>query len=669
MPYTSTMEVKSTSLKAVSNQAINSKAENETASNVAATGQENITLDEVSQAREALVKLKNDLNEESVIAKMDQSSKLWASKFCEDLGIDLRIMEPLLPKIVDTSEITKLQAISLEKLIHKASPEMKKQFIGYIPSYFLPCFSDETLKIAFNDEEISRIRSLPTSNPNFVGGYMCSFHLLGYNIENLKVTGVSCEALGSHETNHGLNSLFRSMLSEEDLRSSVIEGLKDEVTNGSLGGLGTYMKEHPTYMPDRRMREEMANLVEELIKNRDDRKIYADENTEGNISITIHRLSDEGKAYTLELAKKHPNFMEACSNDENIAINSLSKLITNNIFKFDLLMGNLFEGSLNITIPKETLEGLPKNETEELKKHIYENPKALAFAKESAKKFVEVFEGNLLVQGDKFNPASYLHYIFCNEEVESYKVGSTCKLAIGDNDHQSIEKEQATIKLFTLGEQYIKTVRSLSILPQNPDLVKKKMTLFAFRQEHDETLRKIENFIHDKVISLSDTISELASVETSGKQLKAELRQSPYLSNIIEKHQEEIFTSLRNNRKNILQCLEKNNVECNEFKEMIIKEEEVFERILLSQKELSPSDFSPESGITDKDILKEIELLEKELLEIQKTAQFDSFRGFIPLVYKPESEAIATTREVSFDELPDEIKSRLLQIQKEDVTH
>jgi hypothetical protein len=615
-----------------------------------------------SQAVQALIGLKGSADKEVIISAMEISMKAWASTVCERLGLDINIVEPLLPKLVDSSEITRLQANDINTHLVKVSPEKQELVLKSLPEYLLPCLPEETLKVAFTDSEIEQIKLSPADNPHIAAAYYSSTHIIGFNEKNIIQAGeISGPELGAHEMNHGLNSLFRSMLSPKDLEKSVIEGLKDEIVNGSLGGIGLISRGYPTFIPDIGMRSELGNLFEELAQNKDDERLFIDEFKDGSVKIDIPKLSDKGKAFVLDIAKRHPAFMELCSNDETTAISLLSRMFIDLLFKFNMANGQITSGAPSITLKEELLGSLPSHEREELKKAIYANPPALEFAKNSARKYSEVQQSGILIPHITNSPVLYIQYAFCNEEIESYIAGAASKLATGDNNTEEIGRLSTTIDLFNTGKEYVEKLRSLSLLPQNLELAKHRMHLIALRHEHSEELRKIELFIEKEVNPLSTTMHELENAEQDDKRFRHPIEHSSSFkgSIIISEYNEEKYSELRQHRDSILECLRKNGHPCQELTEATEKEKQLFGEIKKAQEGLTEADFYPTACINDEAILKEVEDLEKKLIEIQRTAQFHSFKGFQPLIYKkPSTATFSEIKVIPIDDLPPEILAR-----------
>ena len=605
-----------------------------------------------------------DASNETIRQLTEEAVRAWTGTVAEKLEINPELIEPLLPRIVSCDEMMRLRAECFEREMLKMFTGAKKELIRSLPHEMKYYFSQTTLALAYGPDEIALIKRKKPPVVNLLGGYMSKFYVLAVNEDGVRSGQMSPFELGAHEGNHGLCALFRSLLTEEDLNSEIITGLKEEITNGAIYTFGDAFKTHPLYIPSSNMRNKVAAFLEELIRNgKNDDRVSAEVFDDNGLVFEVPKLNEKGKHELLEIAKKYSDFMETCSEKDSTAVSVLSNLVNRQMLRFGLAKGILpIQSEYSVRINQDVFEKLPKDKIDKLREALYSSPKAKEFALSAAKNLLSMVEGNGGFQAKQHlgltpNLTEAVMYTFCPEEQDCYKAGAVCGLA-GEPTPESEVRLHATLELFDLGKKYVEKLQTVSVSPQDLQSVKKSTELLAVRIEHSEKLRTIEKIIDTEISLLKSRIPNLSELLKEEQAIRYKHQKYFIASDeFMSPGEQERLNDLQEIRLKIQDLLENNQIHCKHFVEALKEEKEFYETIKSLQEGVKAEDVNPVKRCLDENLISELRALEKQMAEKQKIARMPALEN----IFRPEclgKTVVVTEGEIDESELPADIQKQ-----------
>lgn len=585
------------------------------------------------------------LGEAEIRQRAEDSMVEWADKFSLRIGIRPAILRGLLPQVVTMNELVKIQADLISKKLLKTTPEMSKMIIKNLPLSIVENLSDEVRTYAFQGDELP-VTNKADSGGKLGGGYDSNFHVTAIDPKVIYSGILTPEEIGAHEGHHAINTLFRSLLCNEQRTNALIEGLANDITSGSKCVLSLYGIDELPFIPTREMRTEIAeflsNVLRKLNDEESDYRLEPINLTDGEISIKVYRLSEKGKNEVVEIGKKYDGFMRLINNNEEDAKEVLTNLIEVQLSRFCLAQGlQPFGANFSLTMGADALGQLDQDAKEELQQAIKSSEKTFRFVYDSVKEFTECHNSNLRLQmkmhtGITPSKQDLIDYTFSSEEV-------FCNLAAISVDMDSLtipRKKKRALKarvlLYEHGLQYAQDCRKLRIAKQDTNLVEQEYRLRAARAKYTKTYYDILYFTQEYLQPLSSNIPELNTLLVEEKELRSNASFSEKTLDSYKlrssKHRDyfEALEKLNDLRKKIKAALLRNNFSPEHHKKyerLLLKEEEYLKAMKQLHETLDEDCLDPRKRVEDPTLVEDIKKKEELMREL-------NWEAFIPSLFR-----------------------------------
>ena len=407
-------------------------------------------------AAQTLIKPKT--SDEEIYLRVYDSMFALAEKVERELRLPEGTIKNNIPKVCSFEEAVKdtLAIKILEKLPENARKE--------IPARLLDDCN--------TDPERER-----TTSPDTIGAYFVGSKNLAVDtglIKKFMESGIMTpEEIGTHEGNHIINSILRSMLPPELLHEAVKSFLVGEVIYGPT------LVTRPDYstlsqiMPFKEMRNELANILGGLLDSvgEDVQDKRLEKKTVktffGTKKITV--LSEEGIKELNNLVCKNECYLQLFDNNPEDATYVLKKYVEYQISRYEDVLKKVIqedEKPTKITIPRDNLS-FPNDFNIE----NYKKAKEKAF--ESAKNVILFIEGNRIstIQRSlgKEDEEAAFGYWFAPEETEC-ELRCLCAKAVSlDTQEEYAQISKARIETYGSLESLMDRRRELVMAEQDTD--------------------------------------------------------------------------------------------------------------------------------------------------------------------------------------------------------
>lgn len=587
-------------------------------------------------------------DDDKILQKAKDAMFAWAEIFATEKGINPLILRALLPEAVAVEELLKLKVQKVIPILEQLPVGTLKTIIPQLPAEILLELPDKLLEKVIPKDQVAALKTSGMKD-KLGGGFAQDIYKIGVNLHKIRSGDFTPEEIGGHECNHGgMHALCRSLLTEEQRISAVVDGLKEDIICGApsvLSRLGFFELPH---IPSPKMRDEVArylgNIIESLGQN--DERFRTELDKSEDLTFETIRLTDKGKKDLLEIGKRHDDFLELCDHNEESASLVLANLIETQLLRFYFAVGkNEIAANVQLTIPTETLGELDPKRLEGLRIETQKSPKALEFAEESTKRFQDGMEGNIKAQArmggfSGLSSDDAIDYNFCHEETDCYLAGTRTELASPDLQEGRREKLEARKEVYELAKTYMDLRKSLKVAPQDMALVKQEYKLRTAKIKHETVMTMLKEIMQSYIRPLSNQTNGLFELVEEEAQIKARVGLTVLKLDNNELGKKDGFHEMlqdlrlvRNKIKDHLSSQGQQSEQIGEFAKSLQQEEQLHRDIIEMEKTLDKRCMDPRQRVTDKVLLDQLQVVEARIQELQQKARIKSLHSTFPISY------------------------------------
>ncbi len=613
--------------------------------------------------------------DEEIIRDCQESGNKWIERIAKELKLDPAKVLKLIPEIVSVDKALELKAAAMVPMLSSLPLGVLKGIIPKLPLDILKGLPEELVSKVLPREVIEQIKGAKFGD-NVGGAYIFEIHKTGVAVHLVRAGFASASEFSAHEQNHALNALGRSFLTEEELAGAICKGLKDEITKGSTTVFSSIGFSELLYIPSSLMRQEIAQFLEETLLHLDSGRVKVEREEEGETHIENKKLTEQGKEELFNIAKRHSDFMDLFEDHDSAKL-ALSNLIETQLCRFDLVTGKLMPSfAMKITIPGQVFNGLPEQAKNEFREEFQGSEAAREFFKDSASNFLRLIEGNLKaclrIQSQSLPSVSEaIDYVLCPEESQCNFAGTVIEKDSASTPEYKIEMLQAREKIYEqggLGEQYVSSLRELRTAQQDPSMVKESNKLHVAKIRYSESDRELRNLIKSDEISsllktdmrLEELIQKEAQLRTSANQMDLQRDICKIGTFIDDKYHEarKLLHDVRCEIRDTLTQMSPQSKLLERFSELLGKNDLELKQIKTLEASLDEKCLDPKNRVMDQALLDRVTELENRIGVEQQKARISTLAVKFPIEYSGRLIS-SETREISFDELPEDVKLQL----------